>query len=330
MVSCPPPTINDNMKHIIFLVLSFACLWNLPAQAQKDKKQEVNKAEDFSRVRDYDVSFLQGSAEDFELDFGFDEETVNYLFIIAVDKYRYWKSLSNAVKDAQDVKKVLMERYGFKSENIYELLNEEVSAESVRETFEIIKRKGTNIDNLLIYYSGHGYYDPSFDLGYWVPSEGRTNKGAVSTYIPNDQIRNYIKAMDFRHILMIADACFSGSLFASGTRGEMEAEEAESIKSRWGLSSGNIELVSDGKKGENSPFAHYLLTYLRNNLKDALKASELVEYVKKQVADNTEQTPLGGQLSGVGSEGGEYIFRLTGVEENYEEETTNNKKKNKK
>lgn len=318
-------------KLLIFtLLLSLSTLVN--AQYNKNKKRKVNKEAGISRIKSFDVSFLKGSFDDFDLeDFDFtDEGGKNYLLILAVDRYRYWKSLKNAVKDARDVKRVLVDKYGFQQENIYELYNEEVSQESVRQVFETLRDKGTNIDNLVIYYSGHGYYDPSFDLGYWVPSEGKTNKGSVSSYIPNDQIRNYIKAMNYRHIFLMADACFSGSLFASGTRGEQETEKAQAIKSRWGLSSGNIELVSDGKAGENSPFAHYLITYLKNNLKDKLRGSELVEYVKEQVAANTEQTPLGSQLSGVGSEGGEFIFALQGEETVIvEEEEKNNKKKKK-
>jgi hypothetical protein len=298
---------------LICLILG-ASLVSAQAQDRDAKLRKVTKASAKSPVKNFDVSFLASSeGEIVDLDFIIGDAK-SYLLIIAVDKYKYWKSLSNAVKDARDFKKVLLDRYGFDQTNIFELYNEEATLENIEEAFEALKTKGTNQDNLIIYYSGHGYYDPSFDLGYWVPSEGRTNSGATATFIPNDNIRNYIKNLEFRHVFMIADACFSGSLFLTDSRGA-EEEKAESIKSRWGLSSGNLEEVQDGEKGKNSPFARYLIEYLQINLNDKLRAKELINYVTENVTKNTQQTPIGNRLSGVGDEGGQYVFVLQGTKE---------------
>ena len=298
----------------------------ITAQGIEEKPKKINKTTSYSKVQNFNLSFLANAGDlgDLLLDEDFDGK--NYLLIIAIDKYKYWKSLNNPVKDAMDFKKVLMERYGFEAQNIYELLNEEATPDNIREQFDVLKNKGTNADKLVIYYSGHGFYDPAFDLGYWVPSEGRTNSGATASYIPNDHIRNYIKAMEFRHVFMIADACFSGALFADDKRGENSEEESMSVKSRFGLSSGNLELVSDGKKGENSPFARYLIAYLRENLQDKVKAEELAKFVKENVENTTEQTPIKGELSGVGSEGGVFVFELQGKKEVTEEEKSKTKK----
>ncbi len=288
------------------------------AQNEEEEERNLQSASAYSRIKNFDISFLSSSMDAFDFEDVVGSE--NYLLLIAADKYKFWKSLNNAVRDARDVKKVLMERYGFKQENIYELLNEEVTDANIEAQFESLVGKGTNIDNLLIYYSGHGFYDASFDLGYWVPYDGKTQSGATSTFIPNDRIRDYIKQMKFRHVFLVADACFSGSLF-SETRG---ITKEESVKSRWGLSSGNLEVVSDGKKGANSPFAGFLIQYLKENLKDKIFVEELASFVEKQVEETTEQDPLYGQLSGVGSEGGQFFFTLQGTEE--EKEDSNTKK----
>lgn len=305
-------------KIFIFLFLVLLSNITLFAQNNEGEKPKENRAFKTSTLHNFDVSYLLGSGgvEEFG-DLTVSEGGKNYLMIIAIDKYKHWKSLANAVKDARDLKAVLKEKYGFIDENIFEYLNEEASPENIRDAFESLKAKATPQDNLLIYYSGHGSYDPSFDLGYWVPSNGRLGGNATSTYVPNDHIRNYVKALDFRHIFLIADACFSGSLFATeaGKRGGNEEEVKESLKSRWGLSSGNLEEVSDGEKGKNSPFATALINYLKSNLKDRLRASEIIEYVKAQVTANTQQTPIGNHLAGVGHEGGSFIFTLTGEAE---------------
>ncbi len=313
------------MNLTYYTCLVFVLLTLLPNHnyaQEKGKKQKLAKDVGYSRVQDYDLSFLASSSDVLDLDFDIPVDGQYYLFVIAVDKYKFWKPLQNAVKDARDVEKVLMEKYGFKRENLYELFNEEATPENIKAQFEVLQEKGTNLDNLLIYYSGHGFYDPSFDLGYWVPSLGKTNSGATETYIPNDNIRDYIRGLKFRHVFLIADACFSGSLFANDARG---FKEDESLKSRWGLSSGNIEVVSDGKKGENSPFATYLLKFLRENLQDRIRVETLIEYIVKNVSENTQQEPQGGYLSGVGSEGGQFVFLNQGQKE--ESDTDKVKKK---
>lgn len=306
------------MNHSYFLfslALILSLAFTQPGMGQeREKERKIRKAYDDSRAKDYDLSFMATTSNSIDLDFDV-AGGENYLLLIAVDQYKYWKPLNNAVKDARDVKKVLMEKYGFDNSHVYELLNQEVTPENVRKQFEALKAQGSNIDKLLIYYSGHGYYDPSFDLGYWVPAQGRTNRDATSTYIPNDEIRNYIKDLQFRHIFLVADACFSGSMFdqeeEDPTRG---ADAFESVKSRFGLSSGNLEVVSDGKKGQNSPFARYFIQYLEDNLQDRVFAKDLALFVERNVEDETEQDPIWGELRGVGSEGGEFIFELQGTE----------------
>lgn len=271
----------------------FCLCLSLPALAQK-------KTEIITREVSVDLSYLHKNENHVE-DFSFDSESNNYLLLLAVDKYTNWRSLDNPVKDAHDLKKVLQKRYGFKREHTYTLFNEEVTAENIQAKFSTLKKEGTNIDNLIIYYSGHGSYNREFEQGYWVPSDDRKRN-----YISNQDIINYIKVLKFRHIFLVVDACFSGSLFAGKSRGYIEKKEE--VKSRWGLSSGGIEEVLDGKKGDNSPFAYYLIKFLKENLKDKFPVSELIQYVKVTVANNTKQLPKGEQLQGVGSEGGELIF----------------------
>ncbi|TAF67553.1 MAG: caspase family protein [Cytophagales bacterium] len=291
----------------ILLLSLFLLPLGLQAQTHNGhkKKKTVNMHAADSKVMNFDLSYLKKD-EDLDLDFDVSADASNYLLIIAVDKYTFWKPLHNAVKDANDVKKVLLEKYRFDLANVYELYNEQVTLENVRATFEKIKEKIAGNDNLLIYFSGHGFYDASFDEGYWIPYNGKV--GQVSTYIPNTNVLKYIAAINSRHTFLIADACFSGSLFSEQNRGYIE--KVEQIKSRWGLTSGNIEFVSDGKQGENSPFAHYLVKFLKENLKDRFPVSELIQYVKIAVSDNTSQTPIGNPLRNVGNEGGEMVFYL--------------------
>ena len=49
---------------------------------------------------------------------------------------------------------------------------------------------------------------------------------------------------------------------------------------------------------------------IKNNKQKKVPVSDLVQYVKKKVAEVNEQTPIGNPLKGVGDEGGEFVFYL--------------------
>ncbi len=42
-------------------------------------------------------------------------------------------------------------------------------------------------DNVFINYAGHGWYDDTFDIGYWITSEASKNP---STHLDNNKILN--------------------------------------------------------------------------------------------------------------------------------------------
>ena len=141
--------------------------------------QKVKKSSTETPVLNFDLSYLNEDDEFLEFDIAA-LETKNYLVIIGVDTYKHWNPLNNAVKDANDIKKILLEKYTFSPDYVFELYNEEVTYEKVREVFEKVKAEGNGLDNLLIYYSGHGFYDESFNEGYWIPYDAKL--GEVSTY----------------------------------------------------------------------------------------------------------------------------------------------------
>jgi dipeptidyl aminopeptidase/acylaminoacyl peptidase len=230
----------------------------------------------------------------------------NYLLIVGIGKYTHWPQLGNSVKDAKDVKRILTTKYTFKVENVVEVYDEQATVEGIYGAFNNLKNKIKANDNLLIYFSGHGFYNTGLDEGYWIPVNA--HKGKEMEYLSNSTLLKYIKSIDTKHTFLVADACFSGSLFSDGHRGYVENVEA--MKSRWGLTSGRLEYVSDGSSGKNSPFATYFIKYLDTNQKKRFTVSELIQYVKISVANNSDQTPIGNPLRNVGDEGGEFVFYL--------------------
>lgn len=229
----------------------------------------------------------------------------NHLLVIGINDYQHWGQLYNAVKDAQDIKSELSGRYDFEEENMTFLFNAQATEKNILNAFKTLISKVEPNDNVLIYFSGHGYYDKILNEGYWIPVMAK--HGEESEYISNAQLQKFIRQMDNKHTFLIADACFSGSML--GDRKGF-VENVGRFKSRRALVSGRLEVVSDGERGKNSPFADAVLTYLRNHRNGAFAASQLEQYVKITVANNSEQTPQHGPIINVGDKGGEFIFKL--------------------
>lgn len=228
----------------------------------------------------------------------------NYLLVIGINKYEYWPQLYNAEKDAKDVVNTLISMYNFEFSEITLITGEMATRSNIYKTLRNYVTQVGPQDNLMVYYSGHGYFDDVLNEGYWVPIDARLN--STGDYLSNSDISKIIANINSQHTFLVADACFSGSLFNEQNRGYVE--NVEKYRSRWALASGRLETVSDGALGTNSPFTRTFIKYLKENEKNKVAVSELVQYVKLQVSEISNQTPIGNPLRGVGDEGGEFIF----------------------
>ncbi|MBK9013900.1 MAG: caspase family protein [Saprospiraceae bacterium] len=229
----------------------------------------------------------------------------NHYLGIGIINYQHVARLNNAVRDVQALGQLLMKHYGFEETNVNYLLDEEATRRKILKT---LRSRCTSLkpeDNLLIYYSGHGHWDATTKSGYWMPVESEPHE--IEDFVPNVQVRDLIKAAPCRHILLISDSCFSGSLLVRGTKGSFGAIETwDSSTSRWVFASGKGEVL-DGDEG-NSPFAKAILWTLEENHTD-LNIALLADLVTKQVRFNYDQHAEAAPLQGAGHEGGQFVFR---------------------
>ncbi len=239
------------------------------------------------------------------IEFNPDPKPINYLLVIGINDYMKWPKLNNAVKDSRDIRDLLTSRYQFSEKNIYELYDANGTYENIRNELVKIKNTCTLRDNLIIYYAGHGNYDEEWDNGYWIPVDAPENN--TGNYIQTSVIYNYLTKINAKHIVLIADACFSGSLFK--TNAISYSENDDKTPSRWAFSSGNIEVVADGQIGGNSPFAQSLMEVLASSRKN-ISISQLIQNVKFRVESVSEQTPIGRPMKMEEHKGGEFIFYL--------------------
>ena len=164
-------------------------------------------------------------------------------------------------------------------------------------------------DNLLIYYAGHGQIDRQLDVGYWQPVDALPD--LPTEWIGIDTITSIISTMKSKHILVVADSCYSGLLTRSSnsvvdnsfaTR-ELYLQRMNDKKSRIAFTSGGEEPVPDGGGGNHSIFAKLLIDFLNENNRE-ITISEISSRITQQVVTNSEQTPELAPMNKSGHDGG--------------------------
>lgn len=233
----------------------------------------------------------------------------NYLLAIAVDEYEHCAPLSNCVKDAKTIVKVLSEKYHF--EHIIELYNPDATKRKIIDKLNELRGKiQKEVDNLVIYFSGHGETEQDDDdvIGYLVPVEAA--RGDETHYLPHSYFKDKLHLIKTKHTFVILDACFSGSFFIKSKSNKIAGSEQHA--SRWGLSSSlSHEVALDGTPGDNSPFAQCLLETLQEST-EPFGVHDLVAKVEKKMGDrNFKQTPICLPFSDPHKYTGQFFFHPT-------------------
>jgi hypothetical protein len=226
-----------------------------------------------------------------------------YALLIGIESYKDKEmNLQFPLKDLKKLKDVLLNQYLFEEKNIITLANPQRN--EIFKIFQYLKKKITLKDNILIFYAGHGYYDENMDQGFWYPSDA--TRDDRTNWISNSEIVSLVKSVSAKHTLLIADACFSGSIFLTRKpfyNYNKSIKLAYSLRSRKGMTSGANTPVPD-----KSVFVEYFIKKLKQNTNKYLLAETLYLDFRDPVTNNsaTVQTPLYGELDG--DEGGEFIF----------------------
>ena len=230
-----------------------------------------------------------------------------YALVIGNNNYEYLEKLDAAENDAEVIADVLTNKYGFEVDL---LLNADYDT-TVNSLFKITNKLKRN-DNLLIYYAGHGELDKAENRGYWLPVDASFE--LRSKWISNQRIVDRIKATKAKHVLLIADSCFSGTLMRSGTTPDVNEvidekyiERLKSKKTRLVITSGGNEPVVDSDGGNHSLFALKLIDTLKNN-NTVINSQILFENIRRYVVSNADQTPERALVHKTGHDGGDFLF----------------------
>lgn len=153
-------------------------------------------------------------------------------------------------------------------------------------------------DNLLIYYAGHGAYDETTESGYWIPVDAKKNH---SEYIHDVTISTFLSRMSFKHVLLVTDSCFSGSML------EIPRNDNSHLNINRLRNNPSIQVLTSGAKEpvvNDSLFAKFFNSALNANENNYYSSLELYDFLKSSL--NQRQTPKFGYLNSKFE--GDFIF----------------------
>jgi hypothetical protein len=226
-----------------------------------------------------------------------------HAIVIGIDDYKSLPKLKTAVADARAVARTLKNDYGYTVH-----LLENPTRDDIIDKFDELRATLVEEDNLLIYYAGHGWRDEQSGRGYWLPRNARTDRR--SRWFSNATLTDALQALLAKHVMVVADSCYSGTLTRSikvPERNKAYIERMAEKRARVVLSSGGLEPVADSGGGDHSVFAAQFLKALKNN-QGVLDGTQLFEKVRHKVVLNADQTPEYSDIRRAGHEGGDFLF----------------------
>jgi len=234
--------------------------------------------------------------------------------VIGINDYQHLPKLESAVGDAEEVAKVLEDRYGF---TVRKLINPDRYA-LVRMLNTLRQELGPD-DNLLVYNAGHGILDRDTDRGFWLPVDAEPDNEA--NWVANETITSNLGAMLAKHVLIVSDSCYSGTLTRSVDATLKTATEREEWlrrmaekRSRTAMVSGGLEPVTDSGGRGHSVFARAFIDRLKEAT-EPIDAAAMFAQVKTQVVANADQTPEYTTIRKAGHEGGDFLFFPKGIQQ---------------
>ncbi|MGH2668651.1 MAG: caspase family protein, partial [bacterium] len=240
-----------------------------------------------------------------------------FALVIGNDRYRNPEvhDLATARADARELGALLKRKFGFEVTTLLDATRYDILS-----ALNTLRGELTEKDNLLVFYAGHGELDRANSRGHWLPVDAEPQ--STANWISNVDLTDLLNAMSARHIIVVADSCYSGALTRSSLA-RLEAgmtKEARLAwmrgmvgkKSRTALTSGGIAPVLDSGGGDHSIFTKALLTVL-GETEDAIEGQRVFQEISARVAwaaeaQQFEQLPQYAPIKYAGHESGDFFF----------------------
>jgi len=227
-----------------------------------------------------------------------------YALVIGNNEHKYLPKLGTAVADAEEIAETLQTSYEFE---VKLLIN--ASHDDILDAFDNYRKMLKAEDNLLIYYAGHGWLDEAGEEGYWLPVDAKPDQRR--DWVPNFALTTTLRALEAKHVLVMADSCFAGTLTRGVKVGDTTPSSIQRMtkkRARMVITSGGIEPVADKEfGGKHSPFASVFIELLKSNL-GVMDGTRMFSKMRHPVMIKAKQTPQISDVRRAGHDGGDFMF----------------------
>jgi len=239
--------------------------------------------------------------------------------VVGISDYERWPKLPNAVNDAKAVAAKLKEM-GFDVKLVLDPTSRAMKAVLNEMVYELGREENRA---LLFYYAGHGETETMADntkLGYIVPTDCPLLKkdpmGFAAHAISMKDVESVSLRIRAKHVLMVFDSCFSGSLFAMVRAVPEDITEKSTLPVRQYITAGR----EDEQVPDRSMFKRCFLLGLEGDADltgdGYITGSELGMYLSEKVVNYTRrrQHPQYGKINNPDLDRGDFIFVPKGAE----------------
>jgi len=139
----------------------------------------------------------------------------NHALIIGIGNYDHWPKLKSPTKDAEELSRILLEKYNFKKSNVSLLTDKTIEKPTLVNILTYLDRYLKNLtekDNLLVFFSGHSLEDEDGET-YWIPKDGQ--KKSKMTWLGHTALCNDVFAsphFKVKSLCIMTDSPFSNKL----------------------------------------------------------------------------------------------------------------------
>ncbi len=236
-----------------------------------------------------------------------------HALVVGISNYERWPKLPNAIEDAKEVA-ARLEELGFKVKLVLDPTSREMKTALSEMVYEM---GGQENRAVLFYYAGHGETETLADktkMGYIIPKDCpilKKNPKGFSTYaISMRDLESVSLRIKAKHVLMLFDSCFSGSLFNLVRAVPHDITEKSALHVR--------QYITAGREDENVPDkSMFKRCFLIGLTGDAdltgdgyITGSELGMYLSDRVVNYTHrrQHPQYGKINNPDLDRGDFIF----------------------
>ncbi|MBF0622290.1 MAG: caspase family protein [Magnetococcales bacterium] len=235
---------------------------------------------------------------------------ISMALLIGNSDYAHWGKLVTPSYDIDSLANVLQNSYGYEVLKLIDTSKNELL--EILESYLVDKTR--DVDNLLIYYAGHGLLYKK--RGYWIPVDGLMDDPAL--WVSNQRITRALRRLPARNVMVISDSCYSGTMIQNKPTKKENTTFEESLSQMWsrtGMAASDAEevalepVLSEGEVG-NSLFADVLLDVLDGN-RGRISASLVYENVS-EILEPFPQNPQYGPIGRAGHDlGADFTFTRT-------------------